>query len=114
MTDKKKIVDTDEEEFRNKIIKAKTEEFLNITAREYKLPIEIIREVYEFCCKYPTIKDFCMDEKARKIWQKQYKYHEEIGGVEVISGKKEEEKTLISEDDKGKEPLKKEENILSS
>lgn len=94
-----KINDIDDFEMKLKLLKSNTESALELMSKEYKLPVEIIKEVYEFSLNYPTLKDFCMDEKARKIYTKEYKKDEEIGSIEIIR---------VTDDDKGKE------NIISN
>jgi len=95
-----KIIDVDGFEMKLKILKTATDGQLESLAHAYKLPIEIVRDTYAFSLQYPKIEDVIVDEKARAIWTKKYKYHEEVGGVEIIKNDKENVK-----EDEGKEPL---------
>jgi hypothetical protein len=81
-------MNTDELELRIDVQEARTNEFLQIVSKKYKLPIEIIQSVYAHCVKYPEIKDMTKDKELRKIWTKKYERNEEVkNSVEIVPAK---------------------------
>jgi len=75
----------DELALRLEINDAKTEECLRHLSKTHKIPFDILKNVYDFCVKYPEIKDIAKDETARKVWARKFEKNEDIKeAVEII------------------------------
>jgi hypothetical protein len=79
-------MNTDELELKAEVYDAKVDEYLQIISNKRHIPFEILKNTYDYCVRYPEIKDIARDDKLRKIWTQKYDRNHEIkGNVEIIN-----------------------------